>query len=148
MYWKITWPPFIHTSALKIAPLVVWIYTMGFVYFFIDIAVFCFIFESVLSIVNQRKNSIIFTGLNVFFKALNFCFWLRSLRAFIIFYYSRTCSFIHMTTRLLSQKKAFLNAAYCIFKICLKKKTKKRYSWEYFEFFPANPATRVPTFTV
>ena len=28
---KITWPPFIHTSALKIVSLVVWVYSAGFV---------------------------------------------------------------------------------------------------------------------
>ena len=32
-------------------------------------------FESVRSIVDQRKNNNIFTGINVFFKALNFRFW-------------------------------------------------------------------------
>ena len=37
----------------------------------------CFILNvrSVRSVVNQRKNSNIFIGLNVFFKALNICFW-------------------------------------------------------------------------
>ena len=34
-----------------------------------------FYFESVWSVVNQRKSSSIYTGLNVFFKALNFRFW-------------------------------------------------------------------------
>ena len=39
---KITWPPLIHTSALKIVPLVVLVCTVGFVKC-IDITVFCFI---------------------------------------------------------------------------------------------------------
>ena len=34
-----------------------------------------FYFESVRSVVNQWKNNYIFTGLNVFFNALNFRFW-------------------------------------------------------------------------
>ena len=34
-----------------------------------------FYFESVQSIVNQTKNNNIFTGLNIFFKAVNFRFW-------------------------------------------------------------------------
>ena len=42
LYWKITWPPLIHTFALKIVPLVVRVYSAGFVKCF-DIAVFCFI---------------------------------------------------------------------------------------------------------
>ena len=53
---KITWPSFIHTSALKKLPLVVWVYTVGFVKCF-DIL---FYFESVRSIVNYRKK-IVFT---------------------------------------------------------------------------------------
>ena len=43
--------------ALKIVSLVVRVYTVGFVKCF-DIAVFCFIFKSVWSIVNQRKITI------------------------------------------------------------------------------------------
>ena len=40
LYWKITWPPFIHTFALKIVTLDVRVYTVEFVKCF-DIAVFC-----------------------------------------------------------------------------------------------------------
>ena len=73
LYWNITWPPLIQTSALKIVPQV---YIVGFVKCF-DIAVhyILFHFESVRSIVNQRKDNNIFTGLNVFFKALNSLLW-------------------------------------------------------------------------
>ena len=69
MYWKITWPPLIHTSALKVVPLVVRVCTVGFVKCF-DISVF-FYFESGGSIVCQRKSNNI---LVVFYKALNFRF--------------------------------------------------------------------------
>ena len=51
---KITWLPLIHTSALKIVPQVVWVYTVGFVKCF-DIAVFCFYSKSVQSIVKSKK---------------------------------------------------------------------------------------------
>ena len=57
---KITWPPLIDTSTLKIVPLVVrvLVYTVGFVKCF-DILYFSilFYFESVRSIENQRKNN-------------------------------------------------------------------------------------------
>ena len=60
LYWKITWPPFIHTSALKIVPLVVRVYTVDFVKCF-DIAVFCFICnQSGQFILNQRKITIFY----------------------------------------------------------------------------------------
>ena len=59
LYWKITWPPLIHTSALML-----WYCSI------------LFYFESVRSIVDKKNNNI-FTGLNVFFKAF-------SLIAFII----------------------------------------------------------------
>ena len=39
LYWKFTWPPFIHTSALKKVTLAVQVHTVGFVKCF-DIAVF------------------------------------------------------------------------------------------------------------
>ena len=52
LYWKITWDPFIYTSALKIVPLVIRIYYIGFVKCF-DITVFCsFLYQS--SQFNQR----------------------------------------------------------------------------------------------
>ena len=54
---------------------------MGFVKSF-DIAVFCFILNQSGQLIVKKPN--IFTGLNVFFKALNFAFD-RSLRALIIF---------------------------------------------------------------
>ena len=56
-----------------------------------------FYFESGLSIVNQWKNNNIFTGLNVFFKAVNVRFW-RVSQSFDfnchIFYYFLLINFI------------------------------------------------------
>ena len=69
---KITWSPLIHKSAVKIVPLLIRVYTVGFVKYF-DIAVIC-------SILNQsgqlwiKEKKQYFTGLNAFFKALNFRF--------------------------------------------------------------------------
>ena len=76
LYWKITWPPLLHTSALKIVP------RTGCTSIhrgFCKILWYCsilFYFESVRSIVIfLKKKTIFFTGLNVFFRALNFRFW-------------------------------------------------------------------------
>ena len=54
----------------KIVPLFVRVYSAGFVKC-LDNAIFCSFSEAVRSIMSQR---IFFTGLNVFFKALNFRF--------------------------------------------------------------------------
>ena len=73
MFWKMTWPPLIHASAVKIVPLVVRIH-----HGFCKMIWYCsilFYFESFRSIMNQRKHNNFFTGLNVFLRALNFRFW-------------------------------------------------------------------------
>ena len=72
MYWKITWLSFIHTSAMKIVPLVVWVYTISFVKCF-DIEVFCLFWISPVNNCESIKKNI-FTVLSLFLKALNFCF--------------------------------------------------------------------------
>ena len=63
-----------HTSMLKIVPLVVWVYSVDFVKCF-DIVVVCFILNQSGQLWIKEKNNNIFTGLNVFFKALNIRFW-------------------------------------------------------------------------
>ena len=67
LYWKITWPPFIPTSALKIVPLAVRVYNVGFIKC-IDITVFCFILNQ--SIVNQRKKITIFLLVYMYYSKL------------------------------------------------------------------------------
>ena len=74
LYWKITCPPLIYTSALKIVPLVVR-YTPRV----LENALIC----SILFILNQsgqlkikeKNNNIFFAVVNLFFKALNFRSW-------------------------------------------------------------------------
>ena len=61
---------YIYTSTLNIVPLVV--YSAGFVKCF-DIAVFL-ILNQYGQLVNQRKKTIFFPVVNLFFKALNFGF--------------------------------------------------------------------------
>ena len=74
LYWKITWPPLIYTSALKIDPQVVRRYSAGFVKCF-DISVFCFILNKSSQLQIKTKITIFFTVVNIFFKAINFRFW-------------------------------------------------------------------------
>ena len=74
MYWKITWLPLIYTSALKIVPLVVRIYSTGFIKCF-DIVVFSSFWISPVNCEPNKNITILFTVFIVFFKALNFRFW-------------------------------------------------------------------------
>ena len=59
LYGKITWPLLINTSALKIVPLVVWIFSEGFVKWF-DFAVFCSFWISAVNCKSKKKITVIF----------------------------------------------------------------------------------------
>ena len=69
LYWKITWPPLIHTSKLKIVPLVVRVLWNALIlqYF----AKQLFYFESVRSVVNKKQ----FYCLKFILISLIFRFW-------------------------------------------------------------------------
>ena len=58
----------------NIVPLVVRVYTVCFVKW-VDIALFCFILNQSGQMWIKENNNNNFSGLNVFFKALNFRFW-------------------------------------------------------------------------
>ena len=81
LYWKITWPPLIYTSALKIVPLVARVYSAGFIKC-LDIAVSCPFWISAVNC-ESKKITTIFTVLNLFFKAFTFASD-KSLRALIV----------------------------------------------------------------
>ena len=59
LYWKITWPPIIYTSVLKIVPLVVRIYPVGFVKCF-NVAVFCSFWISPVNCKSKKKKTTLF----------------------------------------------------------------------------------------